>query len=921
MATTSRRIYDLIIHQWLVWVLLTNMTVGGGATAVHAFTVSPADVFINEIHYDNSGTDASEAIEIAGPAGTDLAGWRLVLYNGIGGVSYTVLSLSGVISAQQNGFGTLVFTYPVNGLQNGSPNGIALVDSGNTAVQFLSYEGSFTAVGGPADSLTSTDIGVVETGSEPPGQSLQLRGTGSIYQDFAWAAPSTASPGAPNASQTFQPSQNMPIVTTCPDALVAQKGVAAAAEVSATDSDSTVNSASITGGGAAGIALDGFTAAPGDGGTAEATLSVSDAVEAGTYSITITFVNNDSQSASCTVAVMVATPAAIYAIQGPTTGLGTLTSPREGELVTTEGVVTVVLDNGFFMQDTVGDGDAATSDGLLVFTGDTPTVSPGDLVSVSGTVIEFRRNDRPNDLTLTEISNPGRQITVIGKVLPPQPVAIDAPDELLNPDGIVYRERLEGMYVMLDRPVVVGATAVVPASAPGLTEFYVVAGPDAVPGSGFKPDGNILVRDLPGDNVDYNPERLLVDDEGRTGGGDNARIVEAGAEPFQVAVAVGDTFSALTSVVDYQFGQYRLQPAVDPEAMLASRQGKPGVSIDPVRATKSSELSIASFNMENFFDALDDPDKADSPILTAEEIEIKAAKLTLAVVDELRCPDIIVLVEIEEARVINGDADGHVPGTEVTALVPRLAGRGCPYLAVSREATDDRSIEVGFLYRTDHGITLKSYYLTTEGDADTPAKPDNNHVFDGQGLFPDSREPLVGEFEVKERRFIVIGNHWNSKGGDDILYGATQPPVRRTEEQRKLQATYVREYLDQIVFAADPHAAVIVAGDLNDIPFPEPGEGADPLTILKGVGSTMLTNLIERVPNRERYTFIFEGNSQVLDHILVSNTLRDAVEGIDLAAFNLKHGGLYTEDISTAASSSDHNPPVVWLKQSKINKK
>jgi predicted extracellular nuclease len=75
------------------------------------------------------------------------------------------------------------------------------------------------------------------------------------------------------------------------------------------------------------------------------------------------------------------------------------------------------------------------------------------------------------------------------------------------------------------------------------------------------------------------------------------------------------------------------------------------------------------------------------------------------------------------------------------------------------------------------------------------------------------------------------------------------------------------------------------------------------------------------VPDRERYTFIFEGNSQVLDHLLVSEALLDAVEGIDIAAFNANYGTLYEEDISTAASSSDHNPPVVWLKQSKIKKK
>jgi predicted extracellular nuclease len=211
--------------------------------------------------------------------------------------------------------------------------------------------------------------------------------------------------------------------------------------------------------------------------------------------------------------------------------------------------------------------------------------------------------------------------------------------------------------------------------------------------------------------------------------------------------------------------------------------------------------------------------------------------------------------------------------------------------------------------------------LTTEGDADTQAKPDDDHVFDGQGQFPDSREPLVGEFEIKKQPFIVIANHWNSKGGDGALYGATQPPVRDTEEQRKLQATYLRQYLDQVVFVPNPKAAVVIAGDLNDFPFPEPGEVVDPLTILKGSGSTRLTNLIERVPDRERYTFIFEGNSQVLDHLLVSEALLEAVEDIDIAAFNANYGALYEQDISTAASASDHNPPVIWLQQSKIKTK
>jgi len=180
--------------------LLVAMLLAG--SAVPDAQAQPA-VFINEIHYDNDGTDAGEAIEVAGPAGTDLTGWSLVLYNGNGGTVYDTDALSGVISDQSNGFGFAVLNYPVNGLQNGSPDGVALVDASSQVVQFLSYEGSFVAVGGPADGMTSTDIGVTEGSSTPVGASLQLTGTGTTYSDFTWTAPQTSTFNNVNTGQTF----------------------------------------------------------------------------------------------------------------------------------------------------------------------------------------------------------------------------------------------------------------------------------------------------------------------------------------------------------------------------------------------------------------------------------------------------------------------------------------------------------------------------------------------------------------------------------------------------------------------------------------------------------------------------------------------------------------------------------------------
>jgi hypothetical protein len=162
-------------------------------------------LFINEIHYDNVGTDTGEAIEIAGPAATNLTGWSLVLYNGADGLVYGTTALSGVIPNQQNGFGTLSFSYPTNGIQNGTPDGLALVDPTNTVIQFLSYEGTFTAQAGVANGLLSSDIGVAESGTTPIGYSLQLMGTGTSYADFSWSAAASNTFGSINTGQTFVP--------------------------------------------------------------------------------------------------------------------------------------------------------------------------------------------------------------------------------------------------------------------------------------------------------------------------------------------------------------------------------------------------------------------------------------------------------------------------------------------------------------------------------------------------------------------------------------------------------------------------------------------------------------------------------------------------------------------------------------------
>jgi hypothetical protein len=176
-----------------------------------------AYVFFNEIHYDNTGSDQNEGIEIAGDAFTDLTGWSIVLYNGGSGTAYNTINLSGSIPSQQGGMGTVFF--PISTIQNGAPDGMALVPPAGTETipgtdyegpLFYSYEGSFTATDGPANGLTSVDI-VVSEFETPLGQSLQLAGTGNYYTDFVWQSPMDSTFGQVNTGQTFFEGNAVPI--------------------------------------------------------------------------------------------------------------------------------------------------------------------------------------------------------------------------------------------------------------------------------------------------------------------------------------------------------------------------------------------------------------------------------------------------------------------------------------------------------------------------------------------------------------------------------------------------------------------------------------------------------------------------------------------------------------------------------------
>ena len=569
-----------------------------------------------------------------------------------------------------------------------------------------------------------------------------------------------------------------------------------------------------------------------------------------------------------------APPTSIHAIQGA----GHL-SPRNGQMVSNvQGIVTAVRSNGFYLQDPAPDNDEATSEGLFVFTSSPPAVSLGDAVRVSGRVAEFRPGGSSStNLTTTELTapvvtilssdNPLPTPTIIGRGgrVPPQEVIEDdaagsvETSGVFDPaqDGIDFYESLEGMLVQVNDAIAVGPTN-------DFGEIPVLA--DAGADAGVRTArGGILIRP-----ADFNPERIILDDT-------------LAAMP---AVDVGDRFATpIVGVLDYSFGNFKLLAAA-PLAVVAG-----GLAREAAAPAGPRALAVATFNVENL-DPTDPPAKFDD--------------LARLIVTNLQAPDLIALEEVQDN---NGPTnDTVVDATETyTRLIAAIQAAGGPaYQFRQIDPVDDQdggepggNIRVGFLFRTDRGLAFidRPGADSTTGTAVVPGTGGPQLTFSPGRIdptnpaFTDSRKPLAGEFSFNGETLFVIANHFNSKGGDDPLLGRFQPPNRITEAQRTRQAQVVNDFVDRIL-ALDPRANIIVLGDLNDFEF------SDALNALKG---GVLHNLIETLPQAERYTYVFDGNSQALDHLLVSaNLFEQAQPAYDIVHVNAEF----------ATQASDHDPQV-----------
>ena len=907
--------------------LIGGVWTGPAAESPGVLNTAPIpDVFISEFHYDNDGGDVGEFVEVTGPAGTDLTGWTIQPYNGSNGTPYSTTALSGVIDDEDGTSGAVSF--PISGLQNGSPDGIALVAPGDVLVEFLSYEGSFTAVGGPADGLTSTDVGVSEASTTPIGQSLQLIGG-------VWTGPAAESPGVLNTAPipdvfisefhydndggdvgefvevtgpagtdltgwTIQPyngSNGTPYSTTALSGVIDDEdGTSGAVSfpISGLQNGSPDGIALVAPGDvlveflsyegdftAVGSAADGQTST--DVGVAEGSstpigqsLQLVDGIWTGPIAATEGVLNSVTAPDDCAAGTIF-----IHEIQGSDT-----VSSCVGDTVTVTGIVTSLFErddvsDGFFLQeeDADADADAATSEGIFVFCrGACPTVAPGDQMTVTGEVAEF--------FGMTQIDAAfGSGVFVAGPTGQPlpTPTPIDLPAGASTLAEATF-EPVEGMLVRMSDTLVVseyfqlarfGQVVLTDTSRP--FQFTHTNLPSASGYTAFLADLATRRIILDDDNNDQNDAIFDGPDEAyyQPGGGLSNSNVFRG----------GDTIDNLTAVMHWSFAgssgtdAWRLRPIPEVYDYSFSPVNTRPPSPDDV----GGRLTAVSFNVLNYFTTLDEPGAVCGPsgigcrgAHSPAEFERQEAKIVAALLET--DADIVGLVEIEN----NASAS-------LQALVDALNAAAGPgtYDFVDTGTIGGDAIKVGLLYQPASVAPVGPVAILDSS-------------VDARFIDTKNRPMLTQTFEevATGARMNVSVNHLKSKGSpcDDVGDPGTGDGSGNCNGVRTDAAAAIVDFL-----AGDPTGQGdpdhLILGDLNAY------KKETPITTLTGAG---YTDLIEQFEGPNAYSFVFDGQIGYLDYALANQAMTPQITGVDEWHINADEVNVfdYNDNIQDPAEAS-----------------
>ncbi len=602
----------------------------------------------------------------------------------------------------------------------------------------------------------------------------------------------------------------------------------------------------------------------------------------------------------------------IHDIQGPGGS-----SPIVGASVTTRGVVTGVKNNGFFLQepDATVDADPATSEGVFVFTSAAPPASAvvGNFVQVTATVVEFVPTQDPLQPPLTELSSPSVVLISTGS---PLPAAVPLTATFPDPAGPVDQlERVEGMRVSVTSLTVTGPTLgnvnEPNATATSTGVFFGVVTGVARP---FREPGIQAPDPAPSGSIppiprwDANPELLRVDSDGI-----GAPILDVGT---------GAVVSNLTGPLDYGFRHYTIlpEPATPPSAV----GGPTAVAATPPTV---QEFTVGAFNVERFFDTVNDP-AIGEPVLTATAYQNRLEKASRIIRGYLRTPDVLGVVEMENLATLQDLAD-QINADAVTAGDPDPQ-----YVAYLVEGNDVGGIDVGFLVKTSEvaaGIPrVEVVEIQQELDGTLIVNPDSSTetLNDRPPLRLNAviHHPNGAAFPV-----TVIVNHMRSLNDVESIDPGPNGWATlgaRVRNKRQKQAEDLAN-LVQARQTADPTERIVLIGDFNAFEFNdgftdsmgviEGSPAPDNETAVPGDGVDLvnpdLDNLFDTAPAPERYSFIFDGNAQSLDHAVVNEDLINATVArrLEHPRVNADFPQVARNDTSSDTRLADHDPLVAYF--------
>lgn len=854
-------------------IVISQVYGGGGNTGatikndfIEIFNAGQSEVDIGNWSVQYASVTGSTWQVTKIPAGTKLAAGRYLLISQAAGSGGAGTDLVGDVTgsiAMSGTSGKVALVASGTALTVANPSGGALVDLLGYGPTASGFEGSPTALLSNTTAALRNAAGCTDTDKNS--------------SDFSIAAPAPRSLATPaNVCGGVTPPVDKPIVPVCTDTSITA-GTAARFSVSASDADSIVNAATISGSWPAAFTLGSFTPASADGGAATQEIEVASSVAGGSYNLNLNWANNEGQTASCTIKVTASGFTPIYSIQGEGDK-----SPMEGATVSTGGIVSYLAPTGFYMQDRLGDGNPNTSDGIFVYTASAPTVSVGQEVRLSGTVTEFVSGKS----SITQLKNiTGLTVLGSGHAVAPTPVNLAT----LASGGL---EAYEGMLVTLTGPLMVQQNYFLGRYG----QLTLAAGGRMLnPTNVMRPGPDALAL------AKANLARAIILDDNN--GAQNPNPVPFIGE--DMTVRAGDTIESLTGVVDYGPAtsntttgafMYRLQPVGKPVFARSNPRSNTAPAV-------GGNVSIASANVLNYFTTFTNGQTVDGKtgqgcslggaVSAANcrgadnlnEFNRQRAKLVASL--STMNADVVGLMEIQN--------NGNVALQNLVDGLNAAMGAGTYAAAPLPADTGSDAIRVAMIY--------KPAKLKLVGATLSDTDPVNNRPTYAQGFQAPNGE-----------RFAVVVNHFKSKGCSGAsLADADQGDLQGCYNAHRVnQAKRLREFLGQVQTAAGTQDVVLL-GDFNAY------AQEDPIHELTSDGA--IVDLVGKF-DPEHYSYVFDGFAGRLDHGFGTASIAPKVSYATSWHINADEPTVidYNTDFNPAGyyqptpfKSSDHDPMLLGL--------